>query len=229
MAQYMNFCYFEWVSVSVALIAVPVGAAEAPNQSAEPPPSSQPAFTLERENKSPWENGVGEGFRSTTQSFSVLLGAGLGVACFGGNEQHDLALASIGYGHMLGGAMARDHWWRGNLELRGEFFAGGQFSPSSEWIVGLTPHLRYSLATGSRWIPFLDAGAGVTATSIGPPDLSGTFEFNLQATVGVQYFFRDDLALTLEGRYLHVSCAGIHNPNAGLNSVLGFVGLTWCF
>jgi len=89
--------------------------------------------------------------------------------------------------------------------------------------------LRYNFATGSRWIPYADIGAGVSATSIGPPDLSGTFEFNLQAATGVQWFIRDNLALGLEARYLHMSCAGIHPPNLGLNTVNGMVGISWFF
>ncbi len=74
-----------------------------------------------------------------------------------------------------------------------------------------------------------EVGAGVSATGIGPPDLSGTFEFNLQACTGVQWFFGEHLALTVEGRYLHMSCAGIHSPNLGLNGVTGLIGLTWFF
>ncbi|MGH7969585.1 MAG: acyloxyacyl hydrolase [Limisphaerales bacterium] len=79
------------------------------------------------------------------------------------------------------------------------------------------------------WVPFFDAGAGVSATSIGPPDLSGTFEFNLQAGLGVHRFLQDNLALTLEGHYLHMSCAGLSSPNAGLNAVVGMLGITWFF
>jgi len=69
----------------------------------------------------------------------------------------------------------------------------------------------------------------VSATSIGPPDLSNTFEFNLQATAGMYWFLRDDLALNLDGRYLHMSCAGISTPNLGLNGVVGMVGITFFF
>ena len=130
---------------------------------------------------------------------------------------------------MLGGVVGDDHWYRGNWELRGELFSGAQFSPSTESLVGLTPHLRYNLATGTRWVPFADLGAGVSATSIGPPDLSGTFEFNLQANTGVNWFVRDNLALTFEAGYMHLSCAGIHPPNQGLNCVKGLVGITWFF
>lgn len=89
--------------------------------------------------------------------------------------------------------------------------------------------MRYNFATGTRWIPFVDGGAGVTATSIGPPDLSGTFEFNLQAGTGIHCFLSDNLALSLEARYIHWSCAGIHQPNAGLNGVTGLLGLTFFF
>ena len=176
-----------------------------------------------------WQSGVGEGFLPTVQTFSVEAGVALGVTMFGGKEDHDLALLSLSYGHMLGQVKGEGHWYRGNFEGRLELFGGGQYYPTSDAIIGLTPHLRYDFATGTRWIPFFDLGAGVTATSIGPPDLSGTFEFNLQATTGIHWFMRDDLALTGEVRYLHVSCGGIHSPNLGMNNVMFTIGLTWFF
>jgi lipid A 3-O-deacylase len=188
---------------------------------------SQANFGSER--NSIWENGVGEGFLPTTQSLGLSAGATLGVAAFGSLQAHDLALVSLTYGHMLGPLRGEDHWYHGNAEFRLELFTGTQFSPSNEWLVGLTPHLRYHFATGTRWIPFLDAGMGVTATGIGPPDLSGTFEFNLQAGVGVQWFIKDNMALSLEARYVHWSCAGISKPNLGLNGVTGMLGVTFFF
>jgi len=45
-------------------------------------------------------------------------------------------------------------------------------------MAGFAPHLRYNFATGTRWIPYLEIGAGLSATSIGPTDLSHFFEFN---------------------------------------------------
>jgi hypothetical protein len=130
---------------------------------------------------------------------------------------------------MLGHVKGEGHWYRGNFEGRLELFGGGQYSPSSEWVIGLTPHLRYNFATGTRWIPFLDGGAGVTATGIGHPDLGGTFEFNLQATAGVHWFVRDNLALTGDVRYMHMSCAGIDDPNHGVNNIAFMIGMTWFF
>ena len=176
-----------------------------------------------------WVSGVGSGFRPTAESASLELGASRGVETFGGRQCHDLALTSISYGHMLGPVCGGNHWYRGNWELRGELFGGGQFSPDQNWVFGLTPHLRYNFATGTRWVPFADAGAGVSAVGMGAPDLSGTFEFNLQATIGTHYFIRKNLALTAEARYLHMSCAGINSPNLGLNTVAGMIGVSWFF
>ncbi|MGH7866623.1 MAG: acyloxyacyl hydrolase, partial [Candidatus Dormibacteraceae bacterium] len=109
---------------------------------------------------------------------------------------------------------------------------GMQYHPDVDtdgWFIGLTPHLRYNFATGTRWVPFVDAGAGVTAMGISAPDVSGTFEFNLQASTGVRYFLRDNLALTSEVRYMHFSCGGLHSPNLGINTVAVLFGVSWFF
>jgi len=176
-----------------------------------------------------WADGVGNGFKAGVQSVSLSLGAGQGVHIFGGKQCHELALASLSYGLMLGPVKGSDHWYRGNWEVRGELFGGSEFAPNEEWVVGLTPHLRYNFATGTRWVPYADVGAGVSATSVGPPDLSHTFEFNLQAATGVRWFFRNNLAFSVEARYLHMSCAGMHTPNLGLNNVGGMVGISWFY
>ena len=205
----------------------PTKGAEVSSQPASTNSNAQPAIKFQAPVSSIWQDGVGEGFRSTVQTFNAEVGVDKGVSMFGGRQSHDFALTSLSYGHMLGPVRGEGHWYRGNFEFRAELWGGGQYSPSKEWVVGLTPHLRYNFATGTRWIPFCDAGAGVTATGIGGPDLSGTFEFNLQPAIGVHWFLRDNLALTSEFKYFHYSCAGISNPNSGMNNVSGMIGLTW--
>jgi len=203
--------------------------AELGSQSLSANSTAGPVIEYQKPAASIWQDGVGQGFLSTTHTLSVEAGVGVGMAAFGSTQAHDLALISLAYGHMLGPVLGEGHWYRGNFEWRVELFGGGQYSRSSEWLVGLTPHLRYNFATGTRWIPFMDGGAGVTATSIGHPDLGGTFEFNLQPGVGMHWFVRDNLALTGEVKYMHMSCAGIDKPNLGLNDVIGMIGLTWFF
>lgn len=186
-------------------------------------------LALRSSNTNIWQNGVGEGFEPGIQSISFETGVGYGFKILGSREHHDLALAGISYGCTLGSVEGEGHWYRGNWEFRGELISGAQFSPTSDWLVGLTPHLRYDFMTGTRWIPFVDAGAGVSATSIGPPDLSHYFEFNLQAATGLRWFIRDNIAVSIEARYLHMSCAGLSTPNLGLNNVNGMVGVSWFF
>jgi lipid A 3-O-deacylase len=176
-----------------------------------------------------WADQPGDGFSPNAQSLSLQMGASHGIHIFGGNSRHDLAIASLTYGHMLGSKIGGNHWYSGNFEIRGELFSGGQFEPSKDWLVGASPHLRYNFATGTRLVPYVDAGAGVTATSIGPPDLGGTFELNLQAATGVLWFVKDDIALSLEARFLHLSSAGIEHPNLGVNTVFGMLGVSWFF
>ena len=192
-------------------------------------PDSQAQPPLQAPPMSIWADEIGNGFQRGAQILTLEAGGSYGIAAFGGREEHHLALGSVSYGHMLTGAVGEDHWYRGNLEFRAELLGGEQFSPKETYLIGLTPHLRYDFATGTRWVPFVDAGAGVSATGIGQPDLSGTFQFNVQGGIGVHRVLRRNLALTLEARYLHISSANIQEHNLGVNGVAGMMGLTWLF
>jgi hypothetical protein len=185
------------------------------------------AFVLQ--STSIWQGDVGDGFRPGTRTLGFEMGATPGMDVCGSTQAHGLALASLSYGRMIGKVKGEGHWYQGNWEIRVELIGGGQYSPTTEWLVGLTPHLRYNFDTGTRWIPFIDGGVGPTATGIRRPDLSGTFEFNDQGNIGLQWFMRDDIALTVEAGYLHLSNAGISQPNNGVNCVKGMVGVSWFF
>jgi hypothetical protein len=176
-----------------------------------------------------WPDGLGNGLRSRTSDLELAVGGALGLGSLVGHLNHDMALASISYGQVMGGAMGESHWYRGNWELVGEIFGGEQFHPRGAYLVGFTPLIRYSLATGTRWSPFLEGGFGPTATDIGHPDLSTTFEFNVQGTLGVHYFWNKHQAVTVQCRYLHLSNAGIRQPNEGVNSVVFLAGTSWFF
>ena len=178
-----------------------------------------------------WKSGVGHGFRRGAREAGAAAAAGFGVRAAGGVRKHDLALASGHYGWVLTDVLAADRWYRGNVELLAEVFAGGQLHPDSGYFVGVTPLLRYNFATGSRWVPFVEAGAGLSVTNIDGdgPDLSGNFQFNLQGGAGTHYFLRDDLALTVGYRWLHFSNAGIDSPNKGTNTQMFRIGVTWFF
>jgi lipid A 3-O-deacylase len=177
-----------------------------------------------------WEDTVGAGFRENSVNVGLSLGGASGVQVLGGTESHDFFLSSIHVGWVFSKVRGQGHWYRGNWELRGEVFGGEQFNPHSAYIVGLAPLFRYDFATGTRWLPFVQAGGGVTATDIGPPDLStGAFQFNIQMGAGLHYFVRDNLALTLEYRALHISNAHIESPDLGVNCHAVLAGVSWWF
>lgn len=194
---------------------------------ARPPTLSFFHPRLETRPKGIWANRVEEGVRLTSRSLDLTAEAAYGLKAFGSREGHDLAMVSLSCGRTPSRTRSEEHWYSGNPEAKPEFYTGSQISPSNEWFVGLTPHLRSDFATGGRWNLHVDAGAGVTATGIGPPDLSGAFEFHLQEGTGIRYFTNDDLAVCLDAHLVHRSCAGISRPNLGLNGVTGLLGLTY--
>ena len=176
-----------------------------------------------------WNGAVGEGFNSSTVHLSLAAGVGAGLTVLGSREAHNLAWLGLAYGRMWGAVQGGDSWYRGNWERRLEVIGGGQFRPSDRYVVGLTPHLRYNFATGSRWLPFVDVGAGASGTSIGPQDLGGAFQFNLQAGPGLSWFLREDVALSFEYRFFHLSSARLSTPNRGVNTGMFLVGMNWYF
>jgi hypothetical protein len=186
-------------------------------------------LTLKPSNQGIWAQGVGEGFRSSAQTLGIAASASYGVSIFGGSEKHDLSLLDLSYSHMLGKVKGKDRWYRGNWEGRLELFGGSQFDPQPDWAAGISGHFRYDFALGTRLVPFFDAGIGLGGTGISAPDLSGGFEFNLQAGPGAYWFVTDHVALTGEVRLMHMSCAGLKAPNLGLNTILGLVGVSWFF
>ncbi len=176
-----------------------------------------------------WTAGVGQGFRRGAQDFDFSGGAGFGVKILGGRQIHDWWLTAAQYGYVLTDVVGKDHFYRGNVELLGQAFAGEQYRPNHAYLVGVGPMLRYDFATGTPIVPFTDISAGLTSTSIRNGDLSTTYEFNLQAGGGAHLFLTDRLALTGQCRFIHLSNASTHKPNLGVNNVTFLLGTTWFF
>ena len=192
------------------------------------PTSGQPG-SLASQPAGIWQDGIGSGFRKNTIQAGFSVGGGFGKAAFGSWKAHDLSLGSINAGYILTDVVGRDHFYQGNLEVLGELFSGAEFHPHTRYLTGFTPLVRYNIATGTRWVPFLTCGAGLTLTDIGHPDLSGTFQFDPQGGAGTHYFFRENVAFTTEWRWLHLSNAGISEPNHGVNTQMFMAGITWFF
>lgn len=152
-----------------------------PNNGEQMPQPSAALLDLRTPADSVWQQGIGQGFRKDVWHAGFALGGGLGVRVLGTSEEHDFALGTVHVGRVLSGVMAQDHWYRGNWELVGEFFGGRQLNPNDAYVAGFTPLLRYDFVTGTRWVPFLEGGAGGSATDVGRPDLGCALNSTLSA------------------------------------------------
>jgi len=184
-------------------------------------------LTLQPNRPSVWNDSIGSGFREDTFDAGFSLGAGFGTRVFGSPQTHDLVLGSGRFGWVFSDVVGRDEWWRGNWEWLNEVFSGLQVNGVNRYVVGWTTGLRYSFATGTRWVPFIDGGVGLSGTDIGLRDLGEPFEFNVQVGIGTHYFFRENIALTMQYRWLHFSDGGISDINRGVNTQMFEGGLTW--
>jgi len=90
---------------------------------------------------------------------------------------------------------------------------------------------KYNFLGFGRWLPFWDLGLGMLWTNLAPriPEQSTPFNFVLESGPGVQYFATERVALTLGVRFHHISNAQTGDRNKGLNSTLGYLGLSIFF
>jgi len=173
--------------------------------------------------------GTASRFSTGVMEFDISAGAGYGAVILGSTQHHHLALGTASLGWMISDPVATNHWYRGNWEILVDLIGGIQWHPGRAYFVGGGPEFRYNFMTGTRWVPFFSAGAGLTATDIRDGDLSTTFEFNLHTGPGVHYFLNDNMAITAQFWLLHLSNAGMEYPNLGVNSLTCVLGATWFF
>lgn len=158
-----------------------------------------------------------------------LLGVGIDLHGSDRPSSHSLVATSVQLAYALKDPGRGPAWGRSRLEMVGQLLADAQWAPDGAYLVGLMPLIRYNVATGTRWMPFVEGGAGVSLTDIGLPDLSTHFQFLEELGLGVHWFVRDNLSVTLQGHYMHVSNASIRQPNDGLDILKAQLGFSWFF
>lgn len=216
-------CRFEKLLIFICLAFVPAfffTHAEAQ------PPSGDPAYA----SGSPTvgQDNIEHAFSKDSMDAGFGVGGGVGPRIFGSTVCHNFVLGSVHLGRIMSDTKCAGTWYEGNWELLAEAFGGYQLNHGGASLAGLTPFVRYNFVNfHSRWVPFVEAGAGVSYTDISRPDLSTDFEFNLQAGMGIRYFLCPHLAATLEARYMHISNAKIEFPDRGVNAAEFFLGLSW--
>lgn len=80
-----------------------------------------------------------------------------------------------------------------------------------------------------RFQPYFKGGAGLIYLTQHTREQGSQFNFNEHIGCGLHYFFKKNLALTLEYRYRHISNAGIEHPNDGINTNFAIGGVSYVF
>jgi opacity protein-like surface antigen len=116
----------------------------------------------------------------------------------------------------------------GSLEVVAEPGYLAVFEGKTAQVASLAALLKYNLRTGTRLVPFVEGGGGVSYASERVPQQPGGTHFNfvLEAGAGVHYLLGDRTALTAEWRFHHFSNGDLQPPNPSLNSSLFLIGVS---
>src|SRR6266540_5216589 len=119
-------------------------------------------------------------------------------------------------------------FFTGNLELLLEPLYAHYFKPFAASAAGGSLVLKYNFLSFGRWMPYWDVGLGMLWTNLAPriPEQSTPFNFVLELGPGLHYFATEKVAFMVGARFHHISNAGLGDRNLGLNSILGYAGVS---
>ena len=81
----------------------------------------------------------------------------------------------------------------------------------------------------SRFVPFAQAGAGLTCSDVNRVLTGQNFNFNLDLGVGARYFVTRNCSVNLEYRYQHISNAKLSSRDLGVNAQGPILGISFFF
>jgi lipid A 3-O-deacylase len=125
-------------------------------------------------------------------------------------------------------------FFRGNLEFLVESYGAALVEGPGTGYTGLSLVLRYNFVQpDARWIPYFQIQAGGVYNDIyqdGEQRVFGrAFEYDLGSALGMRYLCTDRCGVFLEFNYRHVSNGGSADRNLGLNSLGGFLGVSYFY
>jgi len=156
----------------------------------------------------------------------IQLWTGGGHSVSGGTSDTSVWNAGLRYGWIL----TRPH---GPAFLKGRFEyavdavpAFVVFQPANTaYGAGFDPlGLKWDFATRGDVAPYLELTGGTLFTDHNVPYGTDNVNFTSAAALGA-HFLKDSYNLSVELRYMHISNAGLSNPNPGINTVQVRVGV----
>lgn len=116
------------------------------------------------------------------------------------------------------------------LQFQIEPFISFVAKPDTNAEIGISFLLKLGiLPQTAKFQPFILAGPGMVYMTQHTREQSTQFNFIEQAGMGIHYFFRQNVAFTLEGRFRHLSNSSIKYPNRGINTQFVIAGISYKF
>jgi hypothetical protein len=124
-----------------------------------------------------------------------------------------------------------DSWYRGQVSIGAEMVYIQFREPLLTHGIGFTPKIRYTFVALDRMRPYLEFAGGPFWTDLGGqiPEESTQFNFIVTGGVGIAWFITPQTSFNVGYRFHHISNAGTHYPNLGLNSSLPYGGFSFLF
>lgn len=116
------------------------------------------------------------------------------------------------------------------VQFQIEPFISPVFEPDVNIEIGTSFLLKIGLLPQtSKFQPYVKGGVGMLYMTQHTREQGTQFNFVEYAGAGMHYFFRKNIAFTLEGRARHLSNAGIKEPNKGIDSYFALAGISYQF
>ena len=124
------------------------------------------------------------------------------------------------------------HWGvhtKGRLDCSIEPFVSGVTQPQRNVEAGCNFLLKYCLPLTEHIMPFFKGGVGALFMSQHAQEQSTQWNFLPQAGLGIDFLLTDKITLSCEGRFRHLSNAGLKMPNHGIQVMQYLAGISYFF
>ena len=150
------------------------------------------------------------------------------------NETLNHTESQLRFGWMLNDPFENAGCFRGNFEFMLGLGGGAVIEGPGSGFGNFDLLLRYNFVQPRAVIvPYFQIGAGVFVSDISNDQnqrlIGGTFEADLQSSLGFRFLLNRDWSLNAEGIYQHISNANTSDRNVGLNALGGLLGFSRAF
>jgi hypothetical protein len=118
------------------------------------------------------------------------------------------------------------HWAPDPLRFKVEGTAGLTVSPNKRAMasVGMMALYYLEFIASDRLVPYLEGGIGVVYTDYQVKGQGSRFNFNPQIGIGAEFQVGSGAPFFTALRLSHISNAGLHDENRGVNSIVWMLG-----